>query len=186
MEPKISIGRKNVNGGGGVALNHIVDLENRLASDHGLVKHPCFERGVVKILKGQVHTMTTGEQQACQCLLRSEFEYLYPAEEEAALNLEVPNSPRKFAARREAKKVRVDCSGEYADCSFLQPTTCTIERLFSLCSHFFLPKRKRMAPRLLEAIVFLNVNRDWWNINTVQLMLCGAYNEELDDIYDES
>jgi hypothetical protein len=179
LDQKILVGRKNVNGGGGTALNYITDFENRLAPNHGLVKFPDFERGVVKILKEEVHTMTEREQKACECLLRSEFEYLYPAEEEAALNADLLNSPTKFAARNKAKKARSDGSGEYVDCSFLQPTTCTIERLFSLCSHVFVAKRKRMEPRLLEAIVFLNVNRDWWDIKTVNDMLKGEYAEEV-------
>jgi hypothetical protein len=112
-----------------------------------------------------------------ECLLRSEFEYLYPVEEEATLNTAILNSPTKFAARTNTKKAQPDGAGEYVDCSFLQPTTCSIERLFSLCSHVSVPKRKRMASRLLEAIVFLHANRDWWGIATVDQMLRGHHDD---------
>jgi hypothetical protein len=164
-------------------LNHIQDFTKRLQADHGLVKLHDFKIGVVKILKGEVHKMTGGQQQACACLLRSEFESLYPAEEEAALDVELPNSPSKFSAINHTKKARVDGAGEYVDCRFLQLTTCTIERLFSLCSHILVPKRKRMEPRLLEAIVFLHANRDWWDVTTVDKMLNQQYDEALGKIY---
>jgi hypothetical protein len=148
-----------------------------------------FEQGVVKIMNGDSESMTPEEQEACEPLLKENWPHLYDPEEEEALDLEVVDSPSKFAKMIAAGSKRAHSEtvmrSKYIDCSFLCATTIVVERLFSKCGKVMTADRKSMMPRLFEAIVFLLENKDWWDINTVQEMMSGLWKDRL-SVYDYS
>ena len=55
-------------------------------------------------------------------------------------------------------------SNPYLDLRFLRPTTCTIERLFSVAGYCITKERKAMLPINVEMQIFLHVNQDLWSI----------------------
>ena len=56
---------------------------------------------------------------------------------------------------------------------FLLPTSCAVEWLFSLAKRVFSPHRRRLSTKTLEALLFLNQNRQLWNLSTVALVVNG-------------
>ncbi|KAF1786995.1 hypothetical protein JG687_00017023 [Phytophthora cactorum] len=50
------------------------------------------------------------------------------------------------------------------DTVFLEPTSNSVERLFSTAKRLFSGKRKRLLPKKLEQLLFLRVNRDLWGL----------------------
>jgi hypothetical protein len=55
----------------------------------------------------------------------------------------------------------------YIDCRFLVATTNTVERLFSTSRSIMTYQRSSMSPIMFEAILFLKVNRRFWDLKTV-------------------
>ena len=161
---------------------HSKEFEDCLKPDHELVTSPDFEKGVVKIMNGQSEGLTVREQNECSCLLKSKWPHLYPPDEDV-IRLEMVDSLGKFMKMKSAGQKR-PCSdtkldSKYVDCSFLTPTTVVVETLFSRCSRVLTADRRRMEPRLFEAIVFLRENKDWWDMELVQNMIVGQWNDRL-------
>eukprot|EP00644_Phytophthora_capsici_P009925 jgi/Phyca11/119688/e_gw1.39.370.1 len=50
---------------------------------------------------------------------------------------------------------------------FIPPTSNTVERLFSVAKHTLSHHRQRMLPIHLETVLFLKMNRRFWDANTV-------------------
>ena len=63
--------------------------------------------------------------------------------------------------------------------------TVEVERLFSKCSKVMKADRRKMHPRIFEAIVCLKENAEWWDLDLVQEMLAGVWDAELDNLYME-
>ena len=56
---------------------------------------------------------------------------------------------------------------KFIDCSFCVATSNTVERLFSLCKYVLTDQRKCMSPIMFEALIFLKVNRELWDVSLV-------------------
>ena len=65
------------------------------------------------------------------------------------------------------RRLSAEVSNQYIDCSFCVATTNTVERLFSACKHVLTDGRKRMSPIMFEALVFLKVNKKFWDLPMV-------------------
>lgn len=107
--------------------DHSHEFVSRLQPHHSLVKYPHFEQGVVKIMSGNSESMTPEEQEWCEPLLKEKWAHLYDQEEEEALDIDMADSPSKFAKMMAAGSKRAhDETGmrtKYVDCSFLSPCT---------------------------------------------------------------
>ena len=93
-----------------------------------------------------------------------------------------------FAERAHKRQHVQDKSegSEYINTRFLLPTSCVVERLFSLAKRVFSPHRRRLSTKTLEALLFLNQNRQLWNLSTVAPVVNGRSedaesNEEQDE-----
>ena len=64
--------------------------------------------------------------------------------------------------------------------------TCEVDRLFSTCKNIYSAKRQNMTPETMEILLYLRINRKYWNINVVQQVVNNVVNmdleEDLDDI----
>lgn len=149
-------------------------------------------------MAGNSESMTPEEQEWCEPLLKEKWAHLYDQEEEEALDIDMADSPSKFAKMVAAGSKRAhDETGmrtKYVDCSFLSTCTVICESLSSSCGKVMTADRQSMMPRLFEATVFLLANKDWWDINTVQEMVAGLWKDRLsvynydgadDEEYDE-
>ena len=170
---------------------HSAEYEDRLKPTHKLVVAPAFESGIEKIINECTETLTEDEKNACKCLLRAKWKHLYPknAETTQATNSETtgdPNSPTKFMKRMgSTKKATTEPlqSRYLTDLTWVSPTTVEVERLFSLCKRIMTVDRRRMTPRIFEAVVFLKQNEDWWNLKMVQEMVSGQWDDALGSEY---
>ena len=71
-------------------------------------------------------------------------------------------------SKRRRLNVRLD---DYIDCRFLVATSNTVERLFSLCKHVLTDTRKCMSPIMFESLIFLQVNRQYWDLQMVAIAM---------------
>eukprot|EP00977_Amphora_coffeiformis_P004702 scaffold1007_cov176-Amphora_coffeaeformis.AAC.8 len=174
-------------------VGHSVEYEERLDPTHRLVVSPHFESGVEKIINESTETLTEAEKQACKVLLRTNWKHLYPkntskeAAERANSVDDDPNSPTKFLKRLNETREKSTNSLQsvyLTNLSWISPTTVVVERLFSRCKRVMTADRRRMHPRIFEAIVFLKKNEDFWNIKLVQEMVSGKWDEALGSTYD--
>ncbi len=56
-----------------------------------------------------------------------------------------------------------------------------VERLFSLAKRVFSPHRRRLSTKTLEALLFLNQNRQLWNLSTVASVVNGRSEDAVSD-----
>ena len=54
-------------------------------------------------------------------------------------------------------------SNPYIDCSFILATAVIVERLWSVAGRLLSATRRSMTPEIFEAILFLHINRDFWD-----------------------
>ncbi len=59
-----------------------------------------------------------------------------------------------------------------------------VERFFSQTKRFFSPHRRRLNIRTLEVLLFLNRNRQLWNLSTVASVVSERDEAELDEEHD--
>ena len=69
---------------------------------------------------------------------------------------------------KKARKESSNSTSSYINLSWIPPTTCAIERLFSQCKHALSELRTRMTPLHFEAIMILYANWDLWSARTVR------------------
>jgi len=151
---------------------HLADLSH-LTTTHSSVIYPLFEDGIVKIMKGDEDELTAEEAQAVS-------EFLLNGPEDEGLEEDV-NSAENFIeavklriARKKSRKTR------YMNLAWIPATTCEVERLFSVCKHIYSEFRKAMTPETMEILLYLRVNRQYWNILTVAHAV-NAVNDDDDD-----
>ena len=58
---------------------------------------------------------------------------------------------------------------KYFDLNYVRPVTILTESTFNLCTQLLnRNNNKMMSPKVFEALLFLKINRRFWDINTVQ------------------
>jgi hypothetical protein len=133
-----------------------------------------FEAGVVKIQSGRHEELTAEEEEACKCLLQA-----VDSEDDDAIEPNDEGSPLKMKDRikkmKETRHLAIE-SNPYNDCSFIFASSAEVERLWSLAGNVFTNERRSLTKLLLEAIIFLKVNRRLWSDAAV----FKAYNEVKD------
>lgn len=118
-----------------------------------------FERACVVALSGAVDELTNDQE-----LMLQPFETV-PA-------ITTPDTrhgrPQGFADRVLAtRKKRRGAKKIFDGVLFIPPTSNTVERLFSVAKHTLFHHRQRMLPIHLETVLFLKMNRRFWDANTV-------------------
>ena len=66
------------------------------------------------------------------------------------------------------KRPRIDMKGEYMSTKWIPCGTCEVERLFSKCKHIYSEFRKGLTPESMEILLYLRVNRKYWDKHIVQ------------------
>ena len=174
---------------------HCDEFEERLQDDHELVVSPMFEQAVVKILNKESEHLLPGEQEAARCLLKSKWKHLYPKKRKAPDDKSSDDDedaaplsgPRAFMRRMNKEKNVAGAPLEsvyVTDLSWVHPTTVIVEQLFSRCRHVLTHSRRRLLPRLFEAIVYLKENAEYWSLDTVQQMVAGKWDDRLGMVYE--
>ena len=65
--------------------------------------------------------------------------------------------------------IRVQSLGQdsYVNCDYILGSAAEVERLWSLASYVLQDHRSSMTPMNLEALLFLKVIIEFWDVNTV-------------------
>lgn len=132
------------------------NFEKYLSLSANIVHSQIFESAIEKIQDGSEMRLSTAEKKLVQKLLKKKAT---PSEVQQSNNF----------AKNALKKAKIDKgdSSNYLNTSFLRPTSNDCERLFSLGKRIYSSKRKQLAPRTLEALVFLKANQEMWDQKTV-------------------
>ena len=67
---------------------------------------------------------------------------------------------------------------EYIDTSFIINSAVEVERLWSIAGNVLTSNRNKMLPTLMQVIIFLKVNRDMWDEDTVHQSIINSKNTE--------
>ena len=89
------------------------------------------------------------------------------------------------------KSESVDVSGtKYYNLHFVSPTSCDVERLFSVSRNILRFNRMAMSPALFEYVIFLKMNHQLWDAGTVSRLIKNRgdqiqkINQDADDFED--
>lgn len=122
-----------------------------------IVNNPDFESGLVKIMARDFLNLSEGERRAIYSLKKVQVdEHSTPS---SAVDKEYFEECKSRKRRRLSEEEE-----QYIDCSFCVATSNTVERLFSACKYVLTDQRKSMSPIMFEALMFLQVNRDFWDL----------------------
>ena len=136
------------------------DMNYYLSLTSDIVNNPDFESGLVKVLANNHLSLTGPEKQAISNLLKTTSPW--PSNEIITME------NGYFDELHRQKRCRLsDEQDRYIDCSFCVASSNTIEQLFSVCKHVLTDQRKCMSPIMFEALLFLKVNRELWDLPLV-------------------
>jgi hypothetical protein len=173
-----------------IKLNHLT-LDDTytiryLMPDSVIVKFKDFENGVRKLQQKQEDSLIGSEIAELEFLLKEkddsgqrggdDLDYCEPCatdtpgtkrrkkERRLQLSVEKNDEHQKVAA---GKKV----VSNYINPNFILGVNNTLERCFSRAKRILTDSRAGMSPRTFEAILFLKLNEEYWNVNDVALAI---------------
>lgn len=135
-------------------------VKETLAADANIVVDKYFESAVTRIQQGKADSLMPSEEQSVRYLKKLPKQN----HESSKSNWEISFADQPF------KKQRLDKQGspsEYLDLWFLIPTLNICEQLFSQAGFCFNNQSMSVLPIHAEAQMFLHLNMDLWNIDTV-------------------
>ncbi|KAG3054701.1 hypothetical protein PC121_g16157 [Phytophthora cactorum] len=140
-------------------IAEIPDTTHHLNSTAAIVQHAPFENALVKIQRGQGGELTAAELKAAQNLIVTDESEEIDVDAETGLG---------FAARAlQRRRIAEQQEHRFMDTVFLEPTSNSVEWLFSTAKLLFSDKRKRLLPKTLEQLLFLCAKRDLWGLGEV-------------------
>lgn len=147
-------------------INAYPGMEHYLAPNSHIVHSKNFESGIVKVIDEQYDQLSPNEK---ECM--SVFQTSTAEEVTSGIipdNIDQENSALTFVQKALMNKRRkVLNSSEYANLAYIPPTSNIVERLFSSCRLVLTDYRKSMTPYTFECVMFLKVNRSYWDMNLV-------------------
>eukprot|EP00171_Calliarthron_tuberculosum_P012024 IDg12024t1 len=144
-------------------------LRNKhIAIDATTAPNAIFEQGVVKIQRCREAAMTVNEKNACRKLLLENVTDGVGLEGESILNRISEN-----------KRRCINKQTKYINCDFIIGSVAEVERLWSIAGNILCDNRMRMTPLLFEALVFLKVNKKYWDLNLVRKAMQNARSDRV-------
>ena len=138
-------------------------LRGRLRTNAALVFCEDFENGIVKIIDGKEEHLTEEEKGKVAVFLKESVTENSDAREE-------DDGVEKDFARTLLEwneKCKESATSKYVDLNWVPPTSNVVERLFSAARQKLTDYRKSMSPYTFECVMFLKVNRKYWDIDLV-------------------
>jgi len=173
-----------------IKLNHLT-LDDTysiryLMPDSVIVKFKDFENGVRKLQQKHEDSLIGSEIAELEFLLKEkddsgqrggdDLDYCEPSatdtpdtkrrkkERRLQLSVEKNDEHQKVAAGKKAVS-------KYINPNFILGVNNTLERCFSRAKRILSDSRAGMSPRTFEAILFLKLNEEYWNVNDVALAI---------------
>jgi hypothetical protein len=149
-------------------------VQGRLAVNGSLVFNEPFETGIVKVINGKESELSNEESEQMEQFLRDDTDVEEITEAEAQLDEDYARSLLKENERKKSIT-----SSKYVNLKWIPPTSNICERLFSSARQVisYLPQvltdyRKSMSPYTFECIMFLKMNRKYWDVDVVNDVKC--------------
>lgn len=140
-------------------------MAHYLAKDADIVHDAKFEGAAVKVLNGDLGSLTRMEKVALGMFKR-------PTHQPELVDGHVLDlDPKGYAAKVIQDKRQRLCEpvdNPYMDLRFILPTSNIVERVFSKAKLVYSDRRQRLMPVTFEAIMFLAVNRHLWDASMVE------------------
>jgi hAT family C-terminal dimerisation region len=152
-------------------------FEAYLGTDADIIHNKALEIAVIKIQSNKENTLTDREKESVEPLLLLPQERLQGVEAACEGGDDEQLSFAERALKRQRLQESIECS-KYINTSFLLPTSCVVERLFSQAKRVFSPHRRSLHTKTLEALLFLKENRELWNVAMVAVIV-NERDEEL-------
>lgn len=154
-------------------LHHIRD-------DDKIVHYKHFSKGLVKLQAGKSQDPTEHEKIAMMPFLLRNGEG--NDEEDDESSSEDDEDANGWAQRTlsKDKKQKTEKISEYISTKWIPCGTCEVERFFSTCKNIYSTLRQNMLPETMEILLYLRVNRKYWDIQVVQQVI-NKVNERVDD-----
>lgn len=137
-----------------------------------IVHSPHFESGVIKIQRQRISEMTEDEKEACK-MLRSVSSEISPSQFDNETNVQLSMAQRIALGKRK----RMEKTESYLNCDFILGSVAEIERLWSVARNILTDNRKDLTPLVFESVLFLNINRAFWNEITVKEAMAKMQSE---------
>jgi len=143
------------------AVNDYPQLAPSLSSDASIVYDPVLEAAVVLVLDGKESELTAAQAHKIELFLKVDRPVVADERE------------LSYAERARAHKAQRVGPGEskYINLAWIPPTTNHVERFFSRLKLVFSDRRKSLLPKHLEAVLYLLINRDLWDVREVNDIL---------------
>jgi hypothetical protein len=129
---------------------------SKIAPNAAIVANPDFKQAVCKIQLKQFAAMTDSEKAAAAPLRRPQ----------AQVAAESPGTGALSFQERLAKRLKTeeqDPRDEYINCDFILGSAAEVERLWSIAGQVFPKNRANMHPIQVEALLFLRINKRFWD-----------------------
>ena len=140
------------------AIEEYESLSFYLKADADIIKSPHFESAIVKVLDDSVDQLTAEEKNDIMCFRQNAGGNVANASNDDELTLV------QKALKNKRRKV---VHGEYLNLNFVPPTSNVVERLFSNARLVLTDYRKSMTPYTFECVMFLKINRNFWDLDLV-------------------
>ena len=157
-------------------LKHCTLGEKWISHSSRKITHKDFNNGVIKIQLGKSNTLTQNEKNAVQKLLKHGVQPVQEMSDDEEGNSIVAIFNKK-------RRIELSEVGEYVNCDFILGSAAEVERVWSRAELILTKKRFRLAPIVLEAVMFLKLNYKHWDKNTVALAMRNVSSQLAQDRY---
>lgn len=126
-----------------------------IGSESGKLVSKHFHNGVIKIQRGNVADLTPDERHAVESLL--------VAEQEDSDNDEEDEEDDILSQFNKRQKMETALVGQYMNCDFVLGSAAEVERVWSHAELILRKARYSMTPYLFESLLFLKINKRFWD-----------------------
>ena len=167
-------------------LNHISGLhpqmhvatQKYLSPTSSIVHSTNFISGALKIIDGKENQLNQLEKNVMRPFKK-------PQPLDNAIDEDNQDAQQDAVEAILKKRKAADAhKSEYYNLEFVPPTTCEVERLFSISRHILTYDRGAMTPKQFEEIIFLRANCQYWDAALISTLM--ARNENAAEIADDA
>lgn len=142
------------------AVVNYPDLASSLDADASIVHDPVLEAAVVLVLEGKESELTVVQSRKLEPFLK-----LVDPPVAGEPEIELSFAERAIQAYKTQRVAPSE--SKYVNLAWIPPTTNHVERFFSRLKLVFSDRRKSLTPKHLEAVLYLLVNRNLWDVRDV-------------------
>lgn len=146
----------------------VPDVKKYLAPDASIVKSPAVEEACVQVLLGNEAAIP---EESSDVLVRLVSGGIRPTDKEPPAKAAREDFAKDTLVEARRQREKVPRFKDHVAC--IAPTSNLVERFFSQAKAVLGIYRQSMTPLHLESILFLKVNRAYWNAATVRKVVRG-------------